>query len=804
MTTLGQDVRYGLRMLIKNPGSTAVAALSLALGIGATTAIFSVVNAVLLRPMPLPDVERLVMIWETDEKTRQDLGHVLLLKFLDWQAQNSTFEKMTFFGPPQRQTLSNMDEATQVTEARVSPEFFSVLGFAPLLGRTFVSEEAKEGGPPVVILSHGIWKRMFGSDPAILGKTIILDRRPRIVVGVMPAGFRDLESTDLWVPFPMDSDSIRPVGPGASGEHLSSVLGKLKPGVTRAQAQVELETIASRNAAAYPARPKYRDRGVRMTSPHEHLVKNAHLLLYVFQAAALLVLLLATVNVANLLLARSESRDREISLRAALGAGHWRIVRQLLIESLLLAAIGGGSGLLVASWGATSLGTLAAGFLPRMEEVNLDWRVLAFACLLSLVSGLIFGMAPALRAMRTDLNECLKGGGAASGLAGCRHSLIRQGLIVVEIGLSLVLLIGAGLFLKSFVLLNQVQLGFNPKNVLVAQVERIGDVLRHPKGRELVDRLSSLPGVQAIGAVNDLPPEHAGTWFDMGIEGGPTSRVYRQTVTPGYFQAMGIPVVRGRGITEKDTNGSLPVVVVNETFMKRCCDGRNPIGKVLVTYPDNLAYQTRNMIVGVVKDVRNQTLLNEIQPEAYYSYRQAFFGTDKLVLRTESDPMRLVAPVREVIRSVVGTDYPVSMQTMKERLAHSIVPQRFQTVLVALFSTLGLILAAVGIYGVVSYTVAQRVREFGIRIAVGAQRLDILQLVVGRVLWLVAVGLGLGLIGSAVFTRVLRTFLFEVEPLDPLTFVSVSVFLASVALLASYIPARRAARIDPMEALRYE
>ena len=805
MSNLWQDIRYGFRMLIKNPGSTAVATLSLALGIGATTGIFSVVNAVLLRPMPLADVERLVMVWETDKKTRQDLGRVLLLKFLDWQAQNSTFEKMTFFGPPGRQTLSNMDEATQVTVAPISPEFFSVLGSAPLLGRTFVPEEAKEGGPPAVILSGGIWKRMFGSDPAIIGKTLALNRTPRTVVGVMPPGFRFLQSTDFWVPFPMDTDSIAPVGPGTGrGEHLSFVLGKLKPGVTRAQAQAELETIAGRNEAAYPVRPEYRDRGVRMTSPHEHLVKDAHLLLYVFQAAALLVLLLATVNVANLLLAQSESRGREMSLRAALGAGRWRIVRQLLTESLLLAAVGGVGGLLVASWGATSLGTLAAGFLPRMDEVNLDWRVIAFASLISVVSGLTFGLVPAVRATKTDLNECLKEGGAAQGLTGFRHSLMRRGLVVVEIGLSLVLLIGAGLFLKSFILLNQVRLGFDPENVLVTRVERIGDVLRHPRGQELVDRLSSLPGVQAVGAVAHLPPVEGGRWDNVQVEGEPTQGVaLYQGMTPGYFRVMGIPLLKGRGITERDVEGALPVVVVNQTFVRRFCKGIDPIGKQLV-HPDGDSRHERHTIVGVARDVTNQTLLEGTRPEIYFSSRQEAFWANHLVLRTESDPMRLAASVREVIRSVVGTDYPIFTQTMEERLTRSIVPQRFQTILVTLFSTIGLILVAVGVYGLVSYSVAQRVREFGIRIAVGAQRSDILRLVIGRVLWLVVVGLGVGLIGSAVFTRVLRTFLFEVEPLDPLTFVSVSVFLAGIALLASYIPARRAVKIDPMEALRYE
>ena len=704
---------------------------------------------------------------------------------------------MTFFWPPMGQSLSNVDEAARVTVARVSPEFFSVLGSAPLLGRAFVPEEAKEGGPPVAILSHGIWKRTFGSDPGIIGRTITLDRRPRTVVGVMPAGFRFLQSTDFWVPFPMDTDSIAPVGPGTGrGEHGGHMLGKLKMGVTRTQAKAELEAIASRNAAAYPARPKYRDRGVQMTSPHERLVKGTRLLLCVFQAAALLVLLLATVNVANLLLARSESRGREMSLRAALGAGRRRIIRQLLTEGLLLAVIGGGGGLLLAFGGAASLATLAAGSLPRIDEVNLDWRVLAFASLVSLASGLTFSLAPALRATKTDLNECLKEGGASRRLTGIGSSLMRQGLVIAEIGLSLMLLIGAGLFLKSFVLLSRVRLGFNPENLLVVKVDSVGDAA----DRELLEGLSSLPGVKAVGAALHVPPAHSGKWFDMSIEGESTEvPVYFQSVTPGYFQAMGISLLKGRGITEQDIQNASSVVV-NETSVRRYCAGIDPIGKQLVTHPVSPSAQKRSTIIGVVNDVTNQTLLKAILPEAYYLTP----WSKNMVLRTESDPMPLVAPVREVIRSVVGDDYPISMQTMEERLVDSIMPQRFQTALVTLFSTIGLILAVVGIYGVVSYSVAQRVREFGIRIAVGAQRLDILRLVVRRVLWLVIVGLGLGLIGAVVFTRVLRTFLFEVEPLDPLTFVGVSIFLGCVALLACWLPARRAAKIDPVVALRYE
>ncbi len=804
MRTLWQDIRYGLRMLARSPGFTTMIVLVLGVGIGVTTAVFSIVSAVLLRPLPFPDVDRLVMVWETKRGRPDSLEPIMLLRFLDWREQCTDFESMAFFEPGGwEETLGGVEEVARIVGARIDPQFFSVLGVVPLLGRSFTTDEGKEGGPPVVILSHGLWKRRFGGDSEILGKTVLLGRKPHTVVGVMGPDFRFIGTADFWWPFPMDIDSIQPVGPGTKrGAHGACAVGRLKPQVACARAQAQLETVARRRTQ-YPVFEA--DRGVRLTSPHEHIVKDAKLLLYVFQAAALLVLLAATANAANLILARSESRGREMSLRTALGAGRSRIVRQLLTESLLLALMGGGLGVLIAFWGAASLAKAAASLLPRVEEVSLDWRVLAFTSLVSLLCGLLSGLTPAVRAMKMDPNEGLKEGGTLRGFAGSRRSATRNALVVAEIGLSLVLLIGAGLFLKSFVLLNQVRLGFDPKNVLVAQVPGIHEVLGGPLGPELLERLSSLPGVQAVGAVTALPPRTSGTRMDMTIGDEPAEHlVCRQEVTPDYFRAMGIAVVKGRGITGQDVEGSPHVVVVNETFVKRVCGGVDPIGKELVMRTPDPSYQRRDTIVGVVKDVANQTLLNKTEPEAYYSYRQAEIWADSLVLRTGPDPARLAIPVRDAIQAVIGKDHPISMETMGQRLGHSILPQRFQTALIVLFSVIGLLLAAVGIYGVISYSVAQRVREFGIRIAVGARRADILGLVVRQASCVTAAGLGLGLFAAAILTRVLRTFLFEVEPLDPVTFAAVSVFLGCVALAASYLPARRAARIDPMAALRYE
>ncbi|NLZ05291.1 MAG: ABC transporter permease [Phycisphaerae bacterium] len=805
MGTLWQDIRYGLRTLARNPGFTTVIVLVLGLGIGVTTAVFSVVSAVLLRPLPFPNVDRLVMVWETEKGRPGSLEAIMLPQFLDWRDQCPDFEAMAFFEwGAWEETLTGVEEPARVVGARIDPQFFSVLGVVPLLGRPFTAEEGREGGPPVVILSHGMWTRRFGGDPEIIDKTIVLNQKPRTVVGVMGSDFRHIGTADFWMPFPMNIDSVAPVGPGAGrGAHGAYVVGRLKPNVARARAEADLEVIAKRRTQ-YPVFEP--DRGVRLTSLHEHLVRDSRRLLCVFQAAALLVLLVATANVANLMLVRSETRSREMSLRAALGAGRARIIRQLFTESSLLALMGGSLGALLALWGAAGLGKAAASFLPRMEEVNLDWRVLAFTSLVSLMSGLLSGLAPAVRAMRMDPNECLKEGGAVRGLVGSHRNATRHMLVIAEIGLSLVLLIGAGLFLKSFVLLNQVRLGFDPKNVLVAQVPGVSEALSGPQGPELLERLSSLPGVQAVGAATALPPRHSGTQMDMTIGEDPVEHlVCRQEVTPDYFRAMGVPLVRGRAITEQDVEGSPHVVVVNETFVKRVCGGVDPIGKELVIHPDNPAIpRRRSIIVGVVRDVANQTLLGATEPEAYYSYRQGGIYADSLVLRIGSDPWPMVIPVRDAIQETIGKDHPIAIETMRERLAGSILPQRFQTIIIVLFSAIGLALAAVGIYGVISYSVAQRVREFGIRIAVGAQRAAIMRLVVRRALWLVAGGLALGLTGAVALTRVLRTFLFAVAPLDAVTFATVSIFLGSVVLLASYLPARRAAKVDPMVALRYE
>jgi putative ABC transport system permease protein len=799
------DLRFASRQLLKHPGFTTVVVLTMALGIGAVTAIFSVVNGVLLRPMQFEQVDRLVMVWETEKKAPQELRPVSLLKFLDWQKQSQTFERMAFFGPGWKSVFTDGLEATELVGAMVSPEFFSVLGVAPLLGRSFAPQEATEGGPGVILLSHGLWQLQYGGDPGLVGRTIGLadgffgKRKQYTVVGIMPAGFTFLEPADFWLPFPMDIDSIKPVGAGTGrGAHAALMAGKLKPGITRRQAQVELETIHRRFAATPPA--DARERGVSVASLHERLVRNVRGLLYFFQGAALLVLLVAAANVANLLLARSSARSKEMAVRLSLGAGRWRIARQLLTESLLLAVLGGALGLLVAHWGVNGLGKWTAGFLPRAKEVTVDGTVLAFACVVSLASGVLFGLMPVRRANTTDLNEGLKEGGTARGLALTRPSRVRHSLVVGEIGISLVLLVGAGLLVKSFVLLSQVRLGFNPRNVLVVE---LGGAILQPPSRELFEGLSALPGVQAVGAATYLPPKSTGRYNDDATVEGESSKsgLYIQVITPEYFRAMGIPLVKGRGLTEQDTEGSIPVAVVNETFVRRLLGGADPIGRQLLRGASN---HDRHTIVGVVRDVPNRTLKGEIEPEAYFSYHQEPFWTKHLVLRTTTDSMGLVAAVREITSSAERNRPILAIETMEQRLARSITPQRFQTTLVTLFSVVGLVLAAVGIYGVVSYSVAQRVREFGIRLAVGAQRSDILRLVVRQALRLVAVGLALGLLGALALARVLKSFLFQVGTTDPVTFLAVSLFLTSVALLASYLPARRASRIDPIVALRCE
>ncbi len=796
MRTLWQDVRYGFRMFMRTPGFTAVVVLTMALGIGATAGIFSVVNAVLLRPMHLRDVNRLVMVWEQEKKTSK-LWPVSPANYVDWRSQSTVFERMAIM-QGWDYTLIGAEETTRVRGTNVSQEFFPALGVSPMLGRMFASEEMEEGGPSAVILGHGAWQRLYGADPGLIGTTVALSVGPGgatecTVVGVMPAGFCFPDNSELWLPYPIDMRQTV-----ARGGWCARVVARLKPGVARGRAQAEMDMIAERLAQAYPA--SNRHFGVRVTSLHEHLVQNVRQLLYVFQGAVLLVLLVAMANVANLLLARSSSRGREMTLRAALGAGRWRIMRQLLSESLLLGLAGGALGILVAHWGVTGFERLAAGFVPRVEESNLDGRVLGFALVVSLASGAMFGLAPAVRAARMDLSAELTQGRTMHGFAASRPSFLQHGLVIGELALSLILLAGAGLLLKSLVLLGRVPLGFRPQNLLTVQLAEAGD----PLDGELLTRLSSLPGVLAVGAVRDLPLSNPSYIDEASLEGelprssGEQRLLGYNSVTPDYFRAMGIPLLKGRGITEQDTNEATPVAVVNETFVKQLLGGADPIGRRLLR-------GQQHTIVGVVADVKYSGLAQEIQPHAYCSYRQERnLPVRNLVLRVKSDPMQLAASVREVVRSLEKDRPILSLQPMAERIDNSVRPQRLQTMLATLFSVAGLILAAVGIYGLVSYAVAQRVREFGIRAALGAQRGDILRLAVHQTLWLVAAGLGMGLLGVFSFTRVLRTFLFQVQPLDPTTLATATLFLACVALLASYLPARRAAKIDPMVALRYE
>jgi putative ABC transport system permease protein len=783
---LWQDARYGIRVLARSPGFTAIAVLTMAVGIGATTAMFSIVNGVLLRPMPFKDATRLVMVWEV-EKTGH-LSAVLPANYLEWRNQSTAFERMAIL-QGSACTLTDVDEPSQVFGASVSREFFSVLAVDPLLGRTFADEEAAQRGSKVVILSHGMWQRFFGADPALIGKTISLNGIGRTVVGVMPAGFTFPDRSELWLPNALDATSL--------GNRNAEVAGKLKPGVTRSRAQAEMDLIAGRLAAAHP---ENQGCGVRVTSLHEHLVQNVRLLLCVFQGATLLVLLVAIANVANLLLTRSALRAREMAVRLSLGAGRWRIVHQLLCESLLLALLGGVLGLLVARWGVAALGHLAAGLVLRIEASRVDGRVLGFALVVSLASGLVFGLVPALRATKADLSDSLKGGRVGQGLVNPHLGLLPHWVVIAEIATSLVLLTGAGLLIKSFALLSRVEPGFDPRNVLTVGLGRAPS----RESRELIERLSSLPGVRAVGSISHVPI--SGGYMarsDVTVEGelpraaGEECRVYEHVISPGYLRAMGIPLVTGRSFTDEDAEGTPPVAVVNETFVKQFLGGADPVGRRLTT-------RKHHAIVGVVGDVKHLGLEKENQPQVYYSCYQTGIQATNLVVRTRSHPLQMAASVREVIRSV-AKDMPISsIQTMEERIDNSIMPQRFRTILVTLFSAIGLILAAVGIYGVVSYSVAQRIREFGIRAALGAQRTDISRLVLRQALWLTAAGVGLGLAGAAASTRVLKTFLFGVQPLDAVTLVTVSVILGGIVILASYLPARRAARIDPMVALRYE
>jgi putative ABC transport system permease protein len=812
MRTLLQDLRFAARVLWKSPGVSAVAVVALTLGIGANTAIFSVVNGVLLRPLPYPEPERLVRLSEQSERVPQ--MSVAYPNYLDWRAQQTVFEQMAAM-QLQSYNLSGAGEAERLSGRNVSPEFFAALGVAPALGRVFTEEENAPGRERVAVISHGLWQRRFGGDAAVLGRAVTLNGQPFTVVGVLPQGFRYSSPSDVYVPINSAIDDTmrtsRSYHPGIA------VLARLKDGVTVERAAEEMKTIAARLSAQYPETNT--GNGVRVQPLSEFFVGQIRPALLILLAAVGLVLLIACANVANLLLARAAARGREIAIRTALGASRLRIVRQLLTESVTLALLGGGGGLLLALWGVDALRSLAADNLPPTAEVGLDSNVLLFTLGVSFLTGVAFGLAPALQASRADLSTSLKEGGRGQ-TGGVGRQRMRSALVVSEVALSLLLLIGAGLMMKSFFLMRQAETGFDPSNLLTMQVSRaIGKGETAARSARFFDdlreRLRAVPGVTAAAYSTGVPmlgaPDTSVMIAGQPVpEPGKAPQVTFYVASPGYLETMNIPLVRGRFFGEHDDAGAPLVGVVDEVFARTIFPGEDAVGKRLRGYGPGMPDME---IVGVVGHVSQggPGAPESARAQLYYAFRQVpekylpdFMGDVTVVVRTAADPATVVAAARREAQALDPAQPLYSVVTMEEVMAQSVATQKLSTLLLGLFAGVALLLAAVGLYGVMSYAVTQRTHEIGVRLALGAGRRDILRMVVGQGMLLTAAGIAVGLVAALAGTRLMASVLYGVSATDPATFAGISLVLAAVALAANYFPARRATKVDPMEALRYE
>ncbi len=796
MQTLLQDLRFGTRMLLKQPGFTVIAIITLALGIGANTAIFSVVNAVLLRPLPFAEPERIVRMYGKFSGGSQ--AATSPPDFLDYRAQNQAFEDFAALRNSSY-NLSGEGEPERVLGAEVTANFFHALGITLLQGRAFTPEE--EGGQTrIALISEGLWQRRFAADPAIVGKTFPLDGQTHTIVGVVPKEARMLNEIEVWRPLTFDSQQMK-----ARRFHFLRAFGRLKPGISLAQAQADLDTIAVGLEQQYPAsNTSWR---LRMVPLRQELLGTVTSALYVLLGAVGLVLLIACANVANLLLAKATARQKEIAIRSALGAGRGRLLKQMLTESFLLSVAGGAAGLLVAVWGAELLVKLTPSSIPRADNIGVDAAVLSFTLLLSLLTGTIFGLLPAWQASKPDFNEALKDGG--KGAAGTRGAKTRNILVVAEIALALVLLIGAGLLLQSFYRLQNVELGFNPNNVLTMRIV-LPEAKYGESGKpglffdQVLQRVNAMPGVQAAGTTTQLPLRGGGdTYFK--IEGRPFPGSNQQVtafdpaVSHDYFRAIGIPFVKGRPFTEAETKEQPKVVIINESFAQTFFREENPLGqRLLIDEGNTLTCE----IVGVVANSKQFSLASGSPPTIYLPRLEV--GQASLVIRTSGDPMALASAVTSAVRAV-DNDQPVSnVQSMERIIASSVAEPRFRTLLLGLFAVLAVGLAGIGIYGVLSYSINQRRHEIGIRMALGAKAGDVMAMVLRQGMFLAVAGLGGGLLIAFALTRLMRDFLFGVSATDPLTFVVVSLVLAFVAFAACYFPARRATKVDPMIALRCE
>ena len=808
METIWQDVRYGFHKLWKSPGFTLVAVLALALGIGANTFIFSVVNALLLRPLPFPRSDQLTSVLVKGNAGALFSSHSFP-NFEDIRDQNHVFDQVTALYMT-TQFLTSGDEPERLRGAFVSAEFFPMLGVSPAIGRVFSSAEERSD-QRLVVISYDLWQRRFNGDPQIVNQSLMINSQPTTVLGVMPKGYKfpvGQRAVDFWMPL---ISSVPPQSRTARGAVYMAIFARRKPDVSLAQAQAELDTIAARLAAQYPAANTGFE--LALVPTQERLVGQIRPALLVLLGAVALVLLIACANVANLLLARASSRQKEIAIRAAIGATRGRVIRQLLTESLLLSVLGAAAGVLLALWAIDLLISANPANLPRISEITLDKQVLFFTLGLTTVTGIFFGLAPALQASRTDLNGTLKDGMRETS-GGLRHNRTRSALVISEIALSLVLLIGATLLFQSLRKLLEVPPGFDANNVLTADVS-VSD-RKYPETarraafyHEALDRIAALPGVQSAAVVYPLPLGGSFESYTFDIAGRPPyppgqqPSADRRVISADYFRTMGTPVRKGRAFSPQDQEKSQPVTIINETFARLYFPGQDPVGQRII--PGEGRDPITREIVGVVSDVRHAGLDAEAGPEYYNPYEQSSVDDLTVVAKTSGgNPMSFAQPVREVLRAMDREQPMYNIRPMTQLLDNSVAQRRFNMILLGGFALLAMVLASIGIYGVMSYSVSQRTREIGVRIALGAQARDVLRMVLSQALLLTLIGLALGLAGAFALTRFLATLLFGVTTHDATTFTVVALVLGVVALAACFIPARRATKVDPLVALRYE
>ncbi len=805
MQTLLQDLRFGARMLLKQPGFTLIAVLTLALGIGATTAIFSVVNAVLLQSLPYPQADRLVAVSLNDNDGA--FGNTGYATFVDWQARANSFERLALIRS-WGGVLTGQGETEAVRGLRVTPEYFKLLGVAPALGRDFHGEENRPDTRFVLVISHGLWQRRFNADPNVVGKPLVFSGQTYAVVGVMPQGFEDLLAANFYQPAevwgPLGYDVTQPYS-CRSCQHLRA-FGRMKDGISLEQARAEMNAIAATLKLEYPA--EYRVASAVVFGLQDQFTKGIRPALYLLLIAVNVLLLIACANVANLLLARATDRAREMAVRAALGAGRFRIIRQLLLESLLLAGLGAAVGLMLAVWGVDVLMALKPATLLRLQTVTIDGRVLSFAAVVSCLTGVLFGLAPAWQLSKPDLQLALK----ASDRTVSAGSRLRNVFVVSEIALALVLLVGAGLLLKSFVQLLNVKPGFATGNLITMMIPATGTRYNENEAvrqmyRELVVRVSKLPGVEAAGVVSNLPLSGSRDRIGFHIEEKPLPNpveapsVERYSITPDYLRAMRIGVLRGRGFTEQDDANAPLVVLISQATAQRFWPNEDPLGKRVRLGGAGDRWRT---IVGIVPDVLHQGLEDGPDIQAYEPHAQWVNSSMRLAVRTAADPTSVLAAIRREVKAIDPNLSLSQIFTMEQLVVQTTGQRRFTLLLAGVFAALSLLLAGLGIYSVIACSVAQRTREIGIRMALGAQMGDVLRLVIQQGMRLAVLGTSLGLLAAWGVTRLMKSLLFGVSASDPLTFALISAMLLLVALLACWLPARRATKVDPMIALRCE